>query len=310
MGIDQNTFADLTKWVTQTLGCKTSDHEHLRNNDSATSSDAVGGVPTDDERAEWRCRLSKYCDNFQKRRCTSSQSYKKWNDAGYSRPPSQWIAYQQLNFRWKSNVPILVNIPAQAGFGKSELINAWRLQMKLADEYWEAIAPSGVAAVQINGKTLHGLIRMDGTCASFLAPNSEQANELKNMQGLIIDEVGMISEPVFKELIRILQAYPLKRERRHRIPPKRAIPMFGYRDVILSGDLRQLPPADGKLPLFATHYYHNLFEFFVLAEDRRHEREPAMQTLKELLAWGGSSKRNKMPLPIYVHIHTYTYIYI
>ena len=288
MGIDQHTFDDLTRWVTKTLGCKISEHDHLPNTRPTTTSDSAPVLPTEDERVEWKNQLSKYCDSFQKRWCPLSQSYRKWDEAGYSKPPSQWVAYQQLNFRWKSHLPILVNIPAQAGFGKSELINAWRLQMKLADEHWEAIAPSGVAAVQINGKTLHGLIRMDGTCASFLDPKSQQARELENMQGIIIDEVGMLSEPVFRELIRILQANPLKKERRDRIPQRRAIPMFGYRDVILSGDLRQLPPADGKLPLFATHYYHNLFEFFVLAEDRRHEREPSMQKLKELLAWGGS----------------------
>ena len=129
---------------------------------------------------------------------------------------------------------------------------------------------------------------MDGTCASFLAPNSVQARELEQTHGLIIDDFGMISEPVFAELVRTLQAFPLKPNLRGRIPPHHSIPMFGYRDIILSGGLRQLPPADGKLPLFATDLYHNLFEFFVLSEDRRHEREPAMQHLKELLAWGGA----------------------
>ena len=57
--------------------------------------------------------------------------------------------------------------------------------MKIQNENWECVAPSGVAAVQINGKTLHGLIRMDGKCSSFISPESSQARELKTVHGII-----------------------------------------------------------------------------------------------------------------------------
>jgi len=287
IGIDEATFDELARWVTQTMGVKTAAYSQVKGLQPKVSIDVATNNPSFEERSEWTKRLLKYCDSFQQRWCHSSCTYKKWNECQYTRPPSQWLAFQQLKLRHTNRHPILVNIPAQAGFGKSELINAWRLAMKLENENWECIAPSGVAAVQINGKTLHGLIRMDGKCASYLSPDCPQAKELRGIHGIIIDEVGMISDPVFKEFVKCLQEFPLYPAYRERIPPDRRIPMFGYRDIILSGDLRQLPPADGRIPLFATRDYHTLFEFFILSEDRRHEREPAMQELKELIAWGG-----------------------
>ena len=53
------------------------------------------------------------------------------------------------------------------------------------------------------------------------------------------------------------------------------------------GDLRQLPPADGRKPFFGSPDFHLLFEVFLLAEDRRHEKDKDMQKVKELIAWGG-----------------------
>ena len=286
------------------MGVKTTDHHPITGLHPTTSIDAASNNPSSEERSEWATRLRKYCDTFQQRWCASTCTYRKWNECQYTKPPSQWLAFQQLQFRHTNHYPILVNIPAQAGFGKSELINAWRLAMKIQNENWECVAPSGVAAVQINGKTLHGLIRMDGKCSSFLSPESSQARELKTVHGIIIDEVGMISDPVFKEFVKCLQQFPLREDYRLRIPADRRIPMFGFRDVILSGDLRQLPPADGKIPLFATKDYHTLFEFFILSEDRRHEREPAMQELKELIAWGGN-----LNLPFTFHYMYYSILF-
>ncbi len=69
---------------------------------------------------------------------------------------------------------------------------------------------------------------------------------------------------------------------------KNAIPLFGYRDIILFGDVRQLPPASDGKPFWATHSFTQCFEIFVLKEDRRHERDPLMRDIKEKLAWGGT----------------------
>ena len=65
-------------------------------------------------------------------------------------------------------------------------------------------------------------------------------------------------------------------------------PHTGGRDLIPVGDNRQLPPAPGIAPFWSTWYFQNLFEIFVLKEDRRHERDAEMRAIKEKLAWGGS----------------------
>ena len=66
-----------------------------------------------------------------------------------------------------------------------------------------------------------------------------------------------------------------------------ALPLFGFRDVILCGDTCQLTPTDDAVPFWASSTFQNYFEIFRLREDRRHERDPHLQDVKELLAWGG-----------------------
>ena len=81
----------------------------------------------------------------------------------------------------------------------------------------------------------------------------------------------------------LMQAVPLKPALRR----KNALKLFGYRDVVAAGDTRQLPPANGRRPWWSGSIFRNMFEIFVLRNDRRHERDLAMQTLKEKFAWGG-----------------------
>eukprot|EP00973_Karenia_brevis_P046685 6476357-Karenia_brevis.AAC.1 len=63
----------------------------------------------------------------------------------------------------------------------------------------------------------------------------------------------------------VLQQVPLLPELRR----QNALPKFGYRDVIIRGDLRQLPPAsaDAQVPFWARDLCYEEFGFFVLTED-------------------------------------------
>ena len=78
----------------------------------------------------------------------------------------------------------------------------------------------------------------------------------------------------------VLQEIPLDAELR-RCPDKIGLQHFGYRDIILCGDIRQLPPASGIAPFWSSWIFQNMLEFFVLREDRRHERDPRMRRLKD-----------------------------
>ena len=105
------------------------------------------------------------------------------------------------------------------------------------------------------------------------------------MQGLVIDEAMMVEENIMNTLLSVLQQIPLLPTLRR----KNAHPKFGYRDIVIGGDLRQLPPASTKsqLPFWSRDLCYEDFEFMVLKEDRRHEKDPRMQKLKEMLEWGG-----------------------
>eukprot|EP00973_Karenia_brevis_P077616 10786301-Karenia_brevis.AAC.1 len=74
-----------------------------------------------------------------------------------------------------------------------------------------------------------------------------------------------VEEKIMLTLMNVLQQVLLLPELRR----KSALPKFGYRDVIIGGDLRHLPPAspDAKVPFWARDLCYEDFEFFMLTED-------------------------------------------
>ena len=129
----------------------------------------------------------------------------------------------------------------------------------------------------------------------------------QKVRGFIIDEAFMADEELMLNVINICFQLPLLDTLRR----SGAIPLFGYRDVLLFGDIRQLPPASGRQPFWATGTFQSFFEIFVLREDRRHERDASMRRLKELFAWGGcahektiyNDKGWEQPWPIHPDVY-------
>ena len=204
-----------------------------------------------------------------------------------ARPPTQTLAFEQLRFRHEHGEPILVCVPAPAGFGKSELIGAWLNYVEKQGETWQSTAATGVAATQVSGCTLHSFAVMNLDCVSTIANHPEKLEALQETQGIVIDEVFMNSDEAMRAILDVLQHYPLKPELRRVADASLQHRLFGYRDVIVCGDIRQLPPANGTRAWWSTRDFYANFEIFVLREDRRHEKDKAMQTIKEKMAWGG-----------------------
>ncbi|HIL56947.1 MAG TPA: hypothetical protein EYG39_03455, partial [Rhodothermales bacterium] len=218
---------------------------------------------------------------------TSEGKYVLWHDLPHRRQPSQLTAFQSLRAQFEQKLPILVMIPSPAGFGKSELIAAWRYFTEGKKSLWETTSPTGVAATQVAGCTLHALIQLRSDGTSGLSANLERIKHFQQIAGFVIDEAFMLDDVAMCKLMEVSRQFPLREDLR-RVRADLALPHWGFRDVILCGDLRQLPPASGNRPFWSTHVARNLFAVFVLTEDRRHERDAFMQTLKEKLAWGGS----------------------
>ena len=128
-----------------------------------------------------------------------------------------------------------------AGTGKSYLINCLRL---LLGERLRVAAPTGVAAFNVSGHTLHSLLSLP-TKGEFKDLEGERLHSLQqslaDVHYLIIDEMSMVGRSVFGQVdSRLRQVFP-----RHADQP------LGGRSCLLFGDFGQLPPVM-DLPLYTT----------------------------------------------------------
>ena len=133
-------------------------------------------------------------------------------------------------------------ISGTAGTGKSYLINCLRI---LLDHHLCVAAPTGVAAFNVDGVTLHSLFRLP-TKTEFKDLEGNRLNEmqqtLSRMRYLVIDEMSMVGRKIFGQLDKHLcQLFPHNAEH-----------VFGGCSVLIFGDFGQLPPVMG-LPLYTTY---------------------------------------------------------
>ncbi|XP_070203297.1 uncharacterized protein [Littorina saxatilis] len=141
---------------------------------------------------------------------------------------------------------LLLNISGSAGTGKSFWLNCLRKYVKdqqLSNNFIKTAAPSGTAAFQIGGETLHGMLHLPigngpltpltGSCQSSLQ------EVFKETAILVIDEKSMIGQKTFFFVS----------ERLKEAKPRRGDEPFGGITVVLLGDWRQLPPVMDR-PLY------------------------------------------------------------
>ncbi|MFT6332174.1 MAG: ATP-dependent DNA helicase PIF1 [Lentimonas sp.] len=131
-----------------------------------------------------------------------------------------------------------VFISGSAGTGKSYLLQY--LKANYGDHGLHITASTGIAAVNVGGQTLHswaaiglGNLPAEQTIQNlFGAKFSRVRRKLKLAKMLAIDEISMISAPVFDLLNEVLKAV-----RENDAP-------FGGLQLILFGDFLQLPPVN------------------------------------------------------------------
>jgi len=126
----------------------------------------------------------------------------------------------------------VVMITGKAGTGKTTFIN--QLMEKL--NFGAVIAPTGIAAIQVSGQTIHSFFNLPIEYIDPVDINrqwifSHQLQHLFYLSVLIIDEISMVRVDVMDKIDRIL-----------RLTKNKNLP-FGGIFVILVGDLFQLPPV-------------------------------------------------------------------
>lgn len=144
-------------------------------------------------------------------------------------------------------------ITGRAGTGKSVLLRHFREKTK---KRVVVAAPTGIAALNVRGQTIHSLFRLAPQLhrKGQLAPNSRVCSLLKRIDTLIIDEISMVRTDLLDAVDeRLREAF------RHNLP-------FGGVQVIMFGDVYQLPPVveEGLMPYFeAIHGGHFFFNALV-----------------------------------------------
>ena len=129
-----------------------------------------------------------------------------------------------------------VFITGRAGTGKSTLLNhlAFTTEKQIA-----VCAPTGVAALNVGGQTIHSLFRLPTGLIGSLDLNHgpDQRKILNAIDTLVIDEVSMVNADIMDAIDRAL------REARHRKKES-----FGGVQVIMFGDPYQLSPVPPRTP--------------------------------------------------------------
>ncbi len=139
-------------------------------------------------------------------------------------------------------------LTGKAGSGKTTFLHNLRIE---SPKRMVVTAPTGVAAINAGGVTLHSLFQMPfglfvpgGEGEERHKFSREKVNLIKSLDLLVIDEISMVRADLLDGVDSVL-----RRLRRSQLP-------FGGVQLLLIGDLHQLPPVvkDADWRLLAPHY--------------------------------------------------------
>jgi hypothetical protein len=137
-----------------------------------------------------------------------------------------------------------VFITGRAGTGKSTLLQYFRDN---TDKNIAVLAPTGVAAVNVKGQTIHSFFnfRLDVTPDTAARVRPRDKDIYKKLDAVVIDEISMVRADLLDCVDLFL--------RRH--GKKKGHP-FGGLQMVFIGDLYQLPPVvtSREKALFVDHY--------------------------------------------------------
>lgn len=152
---------------------------------------------------------------------------------------------QEALFRLIEDTREHVFVTGRAGTGKSTLLQhlAWNTSKQLA-----VCAPTGVAALSVEGQTIHSLFKLPlGIIGAHDEAQSDATRKLLNaIDTLVIDEVSMVNADLMDAIDRAL-----RQARGRRAEP------FGGVQIVMFGDPYQLapvPPRGDELRYVRDHY--------------------------------------------------------
>lgn len=147
-------------------------------------------------------------------------------------------------------------ITGKAGTGKSFLLDVFRATTRKSNV---VLAPTGIAALNVSGATLHSTfgyynlvnLSIDDISKDTIRLKSEKKLILRQVETIIIDEISMVRADTFDKIDRILRV----------INGSNA--PFGGKQVLLFGDLFQLPPiAKSQEYTYLKDRYGGIYFFY------------------------------------------------
>lgn len=142
-------------------------------------------------------------------------------------------------------------ITGKAGTGKSTFIKHLKTY---SDKKIVFVAPTGIAALNIGGKTIHSFFNIptddfiDSTSMRHISLKDETIYCIKGLDLLVIDEISMVRPDILDTIDFLLRKY-----REKDIP-------FGGLQVIMVGDPYQLPPVVIKSRIVTIKYKNNTIQ--------------------------------------------------
>ena len=142
------------------------------------------------------------------------------------------LGYEQSQvFETMENTNKNMFITGRAGTGKSYLLNFF---MKNSQKNVVVVAPTGVAAINVGGQTVHSFFRIPPKTPidkKELVPGASRREIYRALDVVVIDEVSMVRSDVMDAIDYVL-----------RVCNNKDLP-FGGKQMLMFGDLYQLPPV-------------------------------------------------------------------
>ena len=152
--------------------------------------------------------------------------------------------FQQVLDLLSVATPPVVFVTGSAGTGKSTLIDVLRDEL---DKNLVVVAPTGVAALNVQGQTIHSLFQLPpGPQPRAKRIVGAAKDVVEKMDVLIIDEISMVRADLLDAVDEAL-----------RLNTNRIGVPFGGKTLVLVGDMHQLPPVVAgaeEARLFEEHY--------------------------------------------------------
>ena len=163
-------------------------------------------------------------------------------------------------------------LTGRAGTGKSTFL---RYVMATCPKKMAVVAPTGIAAINVNGSTIHSFFKLpfkpllpddpdfnieDGRLFQTLRYSKSHVKLLVNLELLIIDEISMVRADILDFIDKIFRAYTKKLDK-----------PFGGKQILMVGDAFQLEPVVRREEWQMLKRHYNSPYFFAAQVFKEHQ---------------------------------------